>query len=127
LRATGRDEQGGELLLSALTIHPNLAGIQHVLGLWLVRQQRPDQALVALRRAAELAPDEARYGYVLAVALHGQNQIDATLDEIERVLERHPYDAESLAAAVHWKRQLGIDASMYGRRLLELQASARGD
>ncbi len=126
-RATGRDQQGGELLMAALAVHPELADFHHVLGLWLVRQQRPQQALVALRRAAELAPDDARYGYVLAVALHGQNQIDAALAEIDRVLQHHPYHAESLTAAIYWRQQLGADGGEYTRRLLELQQLDRGN
>ncbi len=126
LRATGRGAQGGEILMSALTLNPEAADIHHAFGLWLVRQQRPDQALIALQRAATLAPEVARYGYVLAVALHGQNQVQPALNALDQVLEQHPYHAESLTAAVFWRQQLGADGGVYAKRLLELQSLDRG-
>jgi tetratricopeptide (TPR) repeat protein len=125
-RATGRDGQGGQVLVSALTVNRNAADVHHAFGLWLVRQQRAEQALVALRRAAELAPGIARYGYVLAVALHGQNQVQPALTALEGVLERHPYHAESLTAMVFWRRQIGAAPGEYAQRLLELQQLGRG-
>ena len=125
-RATNRGAQGGELLMSALTLNPEAADIHHAFGLWLVRQQRPDQALVALQRAATLAPEVARYGYVLAVALHGRHQIQPALNALDRVLKQHPYHAESLTAAVFWRQQIGADAGEYAQRLLELQKLNRG-
>jgi tetratricopeptide (TPR) repeat protein len=125
-RATNRGAQGGELLMAALTLTPEAADIHHAFGLWLVRQQRPDQALVALQRAATLAPEVARYGYVLAVALHGRNQIQPALNALDRVLEQHPYHAESLTAAVFWRQQIGADGGEYAQRLLELQKLNRG-
>ncbi|MCR9259760.1 MAG: HEAT repeat domain-containing protein [Pseudomonadaceae bacterium] len=124
-RATDREAQGGALLTSALVIRPDAADIHHVYGLWLVRQRRAEQALAALTRAAELAPEVARYGYVLAVALHGQNQVQSAFNTLDRVLQRHPYDVQSLSAAVYWRRQSGRDPGEYGRRLMALQNLSR--
>ena len=49
-------------------------GAAHSLGLALTRLKRPDEALAELRRAAELAPEQARYAYVYAVALHSSGR-----------------------------------------------------
>jgi len=126
LRQSGREEEAGELLERALTDTPEEGMLHHARGLWLVRQQQRDVALAALQRATELEPDNARFGYVLAVGLHGAGQVDAALAEIDRVLARWPYDRDSLAAAVIWRQQLGVATSPYDERLLELQRVTRG-
>ena len=58
------------VLRAALAASPRDAGLHHALGLALARLKRPDEALAELRRAAELEPEQARYAYVYAVALH---------------------------------------------------------
>jgi predicted CXXCH cytochrome family protein len=84
LRGTGRDAEVGALLDAFLAAHPEAAAAHHVRGLWLVRQRQPAKAVDALRRAARLDPDNARYGFVLAVALHGDGRVDAALAELGR-------------------------------------------
>jgi len=79
LRESGREEEAGELLERALSNAPEEGMLHHTRGLWLVRQQQRDVALAALQRATELEPDNARFGYVLAVGLHGAGQVDAAL------------------------------------------------
>ena len=69
-RMLGRDQQGEELLRKALAIEPRNADIRHSLGLLLVRQHKYAEALDQLRPATELAPDNARYAYVYAIALN---------------------------------------------------------
>jgi len=126
LRVAGRDDEVGKLFAAVATDEPDTAPVHHARGLWLVRSQQRDAALDALRLAAELDPGSARYGYVLAVALHGTGTVDAALAELDRVLVRHPYDRDSLAAAVLWRQQRGQQPGDYARRLLELQNAARG-
>ena len=58
-----------QLLRQALARNPDAALAHYSLGLALIRQQRLDAALDELRRAADLEPESARYGYVYAVAL----------------------------------------------------------
>ena len=69
-RSLGRDAEGEGVLRAALAASPRDAGLHHALGLTLTRLKRRDEALAALRRAAELAPEQPRYAYVYAVALH---------------------------------------------------------
>ena len=65
-----RDADGEGALRCALVAVPQAAVGHRTLGLTLVRLKRLDEALGELRRAADLAPDQARYAYVYAVALH---------------------------------------------------------
>jgi Flp pilus assembly protein TadD len=52
------------LLRTALEFEPRSAPTHYALGLLLIRQGDRQQALDALRRAAELAPGNARFVYV---------------------------------------------------------------
>ena len=126
LRSADREDETAELLDTFLAAYPEAAAVHHVRGLWLVRQRRMDDAIEALGRAVELDPDNARYGYVLAVALHGHGEVDAALAALDRVLVRWPYDPDSLVAAVVWRQQRGEEPGDYAVRLLELQKLARG-
>ena len=126
LRAAGRDDEVGALFADIPRDDPAMAPVHHARGLWLVRQKRRDEALAALRRAAELDPDNARYGFVLAVGLHGSGAVDAALAELDRVLARQPWDRDSLGAAVLWRQQRGEEPGVYAERLLQLQRAARG-
>jgi predicted CXXCH cytochrome family protein len=106
-RARGLDQQGAELLRKAMSIEPNNADVQHSLGLLLVRQHDYPGALDLLRRASELAPDNARYAYVYAAALNStgaSGQAMAVLDEVHR---RHPTDRDALMALISIARDTG--------------------
>ena len=126
LRASGRDGAAGERLDTFLTRHPEAASVHHVKGLWLVRRKQMNEAIRELRRAVELAPGDARFGYVLAVALHGTGQVDAALAELDRVLAVSPYHRDSLVAAVVWRQQRGEEPGDHAAKLLELQKLSRG-
>lgn len=99
LRAQGRDAEGEEVLRAALLRQPDDAGLHHALGLALVRLGRAPAALTFLERAAELAPREPRYAYVLGVALHSGGQREQGLDVLRAAAARFPGHRE-LAAAV---------------------------
>ena len=50
--------------------------------------------LPELAAATRLAPDDARFAYVYAVALDSAGRRDAARRELERALVRHPDDAD---------------------------------
>jgi Tfp pilus assembly protein PilF len=64
-RAIGADTEGEQTLKDGLKIAPDSADLHHALGLLYIRAKRPDAAVVELARAAELAPDNSRYGLLL--------------------------------------------------------------
>lgn len=68
--ATGNQGAAIDYLQHAIRIAPGFAPARHSLGLLLVRNQRPDEALAELRIAAELAPEISRFAYVFGVALN---------------------------------------------------------
>ncbi len=84
-----RDDDGEQVLRTAIAASPGDAGLHHALGLALTRLKRRDEALGELRRATDLDPDRARYAYVYAVGLysaghtrrgHGSAQSEPQLD-----------------------------------------------
>jgi predicted CXXCH cytochrome family protein len=126
-RQLGRDEDAGAVLAAALLTSPHSAALHHAMGLYLVRAKRPAQALQDLGEAARLAPDNARFGYVYAIALQDAGRSDAAIGALRRVLSNHPYDRDSLAAlvgiyAAHDNRD---QALAYAERLRELEPGDR--
>jgi Flp pilus assembly protein TadD len=84
-----------------------------------VRQKNNEEALVELRRAAELAPNQAHYGYVLGVGLHSAGRVDEAISVLKDNLGRHPADRESLLALITFNREAGNFAAAleYATRL----------
>jgi predicted CXXCH cytochrome family protein len=98
------------ILRAGLARNPEAAPLHHALGLSLVRQQRRAEGLAALARAAKLAPEDARLGFVYAVALHDLGQPAEARRVLEGVLARHPWDRESLLTLVSYRAQAGDQA-----------------
>lgn len=67
-RAEGREEAARETLRKGLEVAPDNAALWHALGLALVRQHRPGEALDALKKAAELDPGNRRFTEVYRIA-----------------------------------------------------------
>jgi predicted CXXCH cytochrome family protein len=106
-RGLGREADGESVLRAALAASPRDAGLHHALGLTLVRRKRSDEALAELRRAAELAPDLARYAYVYAVALHSAGRVGDAMTVLKESLARHGDDRDTLLALVSFNRDAG--------------------
>lgn len=83
-REMGRDDLGETVLMRALERDAASADLHHALGLLRARQRRYPEALAALSRAAQLAPDEARYRYAEAVALDSVGRRAEAIAVLER-------------------------------------------
>ena len=92
-RRDERDTEGVALLRTGIAIRPQSADLYHSLGLAQVRLGKLPDAIVSLRRAAELAPDNPRYAYVYAVALHSAGRTDEALEVVDSALLRLPTNA----------------------------------
>jgi Flp pilus assembly protein TadD len=68
-RAEGREEAARATLREGLKVAPESGALWHSLGLALVRQRRPGEALAALKKATELEPDNPRFAQVYAIAV----------------------------------------------------------
>jgi Flp pilus assembly protein TadD len=81
--------------------------VQHSLGLLLVRKHDYAGALDLLRRASELAPDNARYAYVYAVALNSTGASGQAMTVLDEAHRQHPADRDVLMALVSIARDTG--------------------
>jgi len=118
-RALGADTDGEQTLKNGLKIAPDSADLHHALGLLHIRAKRPDAALVELARAAELAPDNSRYGYVYALALKETGDVDAALAALSNAYKHTPADRDILLALITINRDAGnlSDARSYAQAL----------
>jgi Flp pilus assembly protein TadD len=121
-RQLGRNAEGENVLRTAASHAPSDAGVHHALGLTLVRLQRPGEALLELRRAADLAPEQPRYAYVYAVGLHSAGRGSDAIAVLKESLARHPANRDLLVAAAAFSRDTGDPegALEYAERLLQL-------
>ena len=70
-RARGAEGEAVAVLREGLARNPRGAVLHHALGLSLVRQKQTAESLSRCKTAADLAPENARFAYVYAVALNG--------------------------------------------------------
>jgi Flp pilus assembly protein TadD len=111
-------------LRKAIAAAPQSAALHHALGLSLVRSKRPQDALEELRQAVDIQPEQARYAYVYAVALHSTGRASDALRLLQDNAERHPADRDTLSALINFSRQAGntANALKYARQLATLLA-----
>ena len=121
-REAGQENAVETILRQGLLAAPEAAELHHSLGLSLVRQQRYDDALAALREAHDLGPANTRYAYVLGVALNSVGDTTAALEVLAAAHERRPTDRDVLFALVTMSRDAGAteQAFEYARKLLAL-------
>jgi len=111
-RALGRSSVA--LLEEGIAAAPKAAALHHALGLALVRDQRLADAVPPLQRASELAPDDARYGYVYAVALKETEGVARALEVLRAQLLKHPHNRDLLLALISYSREAGDTAAARG-------------
>ena len=91
-RSQGREDDGRKVLEALIAAEPQAAAAHHALGLLLVRQGQRAAALSALEKAARFAPEDPRFAFVHAVALHDDGQAGVAASVLENALMRHPGD-----------------------------------
>ncbi len=89
----------------ALRVFPDAGMLWKVLSIALLRQNA--DALPALRRAAELLPEDAEAQGNLGSVLHDRGLWSEALASLTRVLKLQPNDAEALVAAADALQKLG--------------------
>ena len=106
-RRLQREYDGENVLRAATAAVPQDAGVHHTLGLTLMRLKQLDEALSELRRAADLAPELARYAYVYAVALHSAGRGGDAMTVLKENLARRPGNRDTLLALISFSRDAG--------------------
>lgn len=93
LHQVNRDGEGAALLHEAISRHPKTGILHHSLGLLQVRTKNLAEALVSLKQATELEPEETRFSYVYAVALHSAGYMQEAQSVVQSALMRTPNDS----------------------------------
>jgi predicted CXXCH cytochrome family protein len=121
-RQTGRDKEGEAVLRTALAASPMDAGAHHALGLALIREKSREDALYELRQAANLAPENARYVFVYAMALDSTGRSEEAHEVLTGALDAHEGNREILTALLQLSIKAGDQPSelQYAERLLSL-------
>lgn len=90
---------------------PRAAEPVHVLGLLKIRPGDRAQATLRLRKAAGLAPRNAGFSFVYALALTESSTAEQALAVINNALRHSPLDASLLQARIELERQSGKNDS----------------
>ena len=98
-------QEARQLLEDALQRNPDEALLYHAKGLALVRGADYPAAIKAFSKAAELAPENPQYGYVLAIALHDSGQREAAIAQLQAMLKRQPQNRNASMALLNYAQE----------------------
>jgi tetratricopeptide (TPR) repeat protein len=121
-RARGADGEAIATLRSGLARNPRAAVLHHALGLALVREKLPVEGMKELEAAVQLAPDNARFAYVYAVALDGAGRTAEAVRLLAATSKREPFNRDVLSGLAHLTAKAGDRerARGYVKQLREL-------
>ena len=113
----GNERKAYEILQKGLENVKENPALLHALGLWYVRRKAPEKALDSLRKAARLAPENARFQYVYAVA-RSATDLPGAIRVLEASLQKHSGDIMTLDALAYYYDALGqsVTAKQYRQR-----------
>jgi len=106
-RARGAEADATAVLREGLARNPRAAELHHALGLAQVRQKATADSLRSFKLAADLAPNNARFAYVYAVALNSAGRNKEALDVLASARKREPYDRDVLSGLAYFTAQAG--------------------
>jgi predicted CXXCH cytochrome family protein len=107
LRQQGREADAEKVLRQGLSNLPRDADLHHALGLLLTRKKERDAALKEFAEAAKLAPMNARFAYVQAIAVHSAGKRDEALKLLRSANRQHPENLDILGALISISREAG--------------------
>ncbi len=86
----GNSDSARRFYEHTLRLDPTFASAHHAFGLFLVRAQDHENALVHIRTAAELDPSNSRYAYVYGIAANSLGRSDEALRILNDAWIRFP-------------------------------------
>ena len=104
LRTTDSEQLAHKVLMQGLKNNPDSAALYHALGLWQVRNQQNQAALLSLQKAHQLQPQDARFAYVYAVAI-AQSDKDKAIEILKQQLKLHSGDRNIQGAIAYYEQQ----------------------
>ena len=114
-RANGDEAAAEAILRKALVANASQGALHHALGLSLIRERRPGDALAELAEAAKQGPETPRFAYVYAVALHDLGKPEQATSVLRDALTKSPNDADLLSALLSYELETGDFASALSR------------
>jgi predicted CXXCH cytochrome family protein len=121
-RQRGAESEAEAVLRDGIARDPRAAALHYALGLALVRQKQTAAGVRELGEAVKLAPDNADYAYVYAVALNDTGRPQDALRVLKDTSKRHPYDRAVLFALAQYSATGDRKAALgYAKRLAELE------
>lgn len=107
------DVEGAQALLQeGMARYPQDASLHQAHGLMLVRLGENEKAVKAFRRAHELAPDQADYAYLHAVAVHGNGEEDEAIAILREALAKFPANRQLRLALISYLHAAGRQAQI---------------
>ena len=124
-RQSGHEPESEKVLRQGTAVLPNDAELHHALGLSLTRKGDSTAALREFTEATRLAPDNARYAYVQAIAIDSAGLREKSLALLRSANKRHPNDVDILGALFTMSREAGDRQSTlrYAKQLAGLLPS----
>jgi len=110
-RERGEDADAARVLAAGLARLPDSAALHHAAGLASVRAGDRAAAVEHLAAAVRLAPANARYAYVHALALDDGAKHAKSIAALEQADRRHPHDVDILMALISQYRDRGDNAA----------------
>ena len=112
-RSVGNDAEASKLLRRALEIYPDSADAHYAQGLLLVRQKQIAAALVALKKAQQLAPQNSQYSYVYGVGLYSSGDTDRALAWLADSLKQFPANPQIRSALLSYCAEQQYNARLH--------------
>ena len=102
-----------------------MAAVNYALGLNLVRRGAHDEAMLYLKQASDLEPENARYAYVYGVGLNSTGKPVRAIEHLEKSLKENPFDRDLLYSLSTFNQNLGHhkEALRYAEKLEEFYPS----
>ena len=104
-----RGREADTLIDTALDSHPQAAMLHHAKGLRLIRARQMSAGIAALSAAVKQNPEDARYRFVLAVALHDSGQPQQANTVLRDGLQLQPANRQLRLTLAQYYREQGDD------------------
>lgn len=103
---------------------PDKAEGHRLLGLWLSRAGRFDEAVTSLQRSIRLQPDLETY-YLLGLALYYQGNLETAVTQFQTVLDYSPNFAQAriMLGEIFLRQRRGAEAQVVADKLIETSAA----
>jgi tetratricopeptide (TPR) repeat protein len=114
-RTAGNEALAEKILRESYAANTRSGALAHALGLTLIRQKRLSEAMPLLAEAVSHAPEQARFSYVFAVALHDTGKKSEAMTTLQNALAQHPYDRDLLFAIITYEVEAKAFSSALSR------------